>query len=83
MSKERKCVNCGSFCNVEEMYQIGDKYYCCDCASLCHHCGKVTLLDSMFLIRYEGGNHHYVCEECSETDAFFLCDHLPQLFWSL
>ena len=79
MKNERKCIICGNVHNIEEMYQVGDKYYCCDCASLCHHCGKIELLDNMFLIRYEDGNH-YVCAECSESDAFFLCDHCEEYY---
>lgn len=80
MFYEKKCAACGCICNSEEMYQIGEEFYCSDCASVCSECGETELMENMVLINIGTNEQRYICENCLDTNNIIRCRDCNEYF---
>lgn len=71
-NERRTCADCGYSFNENDMYLIGDDYYCEDCCSRCEECGDLCPNNELECISGFGS----VCDSCLENR-----DEFEQCYW--
>ena len=71
-NERRTCADCGYSFNENDMYLIGDDYYCEDCCSRCEECGDLCPNNELEYISGFGS----VCDSCLENR-----DEFEQCYW--
>lgn len=82
MKQQKECAYCEYVCEKEDMYLIGDEYYCLDCVGICDNCGSIELCDELTIVNYGRDDLRYVCSDCLNTDSFFQCRSCDEYYTS-
>lgn len=73
----RRCTSCGSRFDIDDMYEIGGEWYCCDCSTYCDHCNERV---PNRYIKYYPSLDMDICDDCIEND-FIECDYCGELHY--
>lgn len=76
---ERACTSCGCVCDIEDMLQIENAYYCSECADICE-CGSLVLVADLITVNRNRRDEQCACNRCVHTSDFFVCRSCDGLF---